>query len=180
MSLVSRKILYLTLAFAAASLMLAAPADAVVVPLNAHLTGCQEVPPVSTAAQGFAYMPYDMSARKFSLNVDVTGITLDQLTGSHIYLGALGANGSAIYDLDGPSSWYSDTNGIHLRLTDLTFPTQYESDLLAGNTYINVNTAQYPAGEIRGQLSPIPEPATLAYVAFGAAPMLITLKRRRR
>lgn len=37
------------------------------------------------------------------------------------------------------------------------WPTNSTADLLAGRTYLNVHTAEYPGGEIRGQLIPVNE-----------------------
>lgn len=40
----------------------------------------------------------------------------------------------------------------------VAWPTNETATLLAGQTYLNIHTAQYPGGEIRGQLIPINEP----------------------
>lgn len=59
--------------------------------------------------------------------------------------------------------------------TPLT-PTQ-ESALMSGRTYINIHTSTNPGGEIRGFLTPIPEPASAAF-AFAAAGVLAMRRRR--
>lgn len=41
-------------------------------------------------------------------------------------------------------------------------------DILAGRSYINFHTVQYPGGEIRGQLVATPEPSSLALAGIGA------------
>ena len=56
------------------------------------------------------------------------------------------------------------------------------ADLLAGLWYINIHTAAFPGGEIRGQVrqvtSTVPEPGTLAL--FGIGLFGIGLAKRRR
>jgi hypothetical protein len=41
------------------------------------------------------------------------------------------------------------------------------ADLLNGNWWVNVHTIDFPNGEIRGRLTAVPEPSTVALVAFG-------------
>ena len=45
---------------------------------------------------------------------------------------------------------------------DIPWPTNDTTILLAGLTYLNIHTMQYPGGEIRGQLIPINEPPVVA------------------
>lgn len=51
------------------------------------------------------------------------------------------------------------------------------SDLKTGLWWVNVETTGFPNGEIRGQMTLIPEPGTFALVSFGAACILIHRKR---
>ena len=53
-------------------------------------------------------------------------------------------------------------------------------NLLAGNTYINFHTIQFGGGEIRGQITPIPEPASMSLFLLGGGCALGRCVRRRR
>jgi hypothetical protein len=41
------------------------------------------------------------------------------------------------------------------------------TEMTTTNTYVNVHTLDLPAGEIRGQIVAVPEPATLALLGLG-------------
>ena len=72
-------------------------------------------------------------------------------------MAAFGAAGPVIVDFTGALGLsFVDIGGgqIQLTATGVPFPAANVADLLAGNTYFNLHTAQSPAGEIRGQISP--------------------------
>ena len=59
-----------------------------------------------------------------------------------------------------------------------TFEAQLPN-ILAGRSYINFHTTQFPGGEIRGQILAIPEPETYALMLAGLGATLVARRRRR-
>ena len=107
------------------------------------LSGKNEVPPHDSNATGTATVRVG-SDRSVTVNISVSGMTP---TAAHIHQGAAGVNGPVIVPLDktGDNTFASKADA---KMTE----AQYEA-YRAGNTYLNVHSAKYPAGEIRAQLS---------------------------
>jgi subtilisin family serine protease len=137
-------------AFANVSLDLSAPKTYTA---SVALLGSNEVPPVATTTTGQANFSYDVASRKLTYSVRVTSTAPITLTASHIHSGTVGVNGAVLYPL--LTSVVSNT-------ADYTFSgavivtTADVNRLLAGNTYVNVHTDVYPAGEVRGQMLFVP------------------------
>jgi hypothetical protein len=108
------------------------------------LTGAQEVPPVTTSANGSGTITVGAD-KSVSGSVTTSGIAA---TAAHIHEGAMGANGPVIVPLAKTSdNVWSVAAGA--KLTD----AQYES-YKAGKLYVNVHSAANKGGEIRAQLKP--------------------------
>jgi CHRD domain-containing protein len=66
-------------------------------------------------------------------------------TAAHIHMGAKGVSGPVVVPLCGPcKSTVTGTVAVNASVL---------SAIKKGKTYVNVHTAKYPAGEIRGQLA---------------------------
>lgn len=107
------------------------------------LSGAQEVPPVTTSASGSGVITL-AADKSISGSVSVTGM---EATMAHIHEAKMSnGSGPVIISLSrtGDNEWSipADT-----KLTD----DQIQS-LKAGNLYINVHSATFKSGEIRGQL----------------------------
>ena len=112
--------------------------------LDVTLSGAQAVPANTSLARGSSNVHVGPD-RGVTGTVRFTGMVA---TAAHLHEAPPGANGPAIVPLlkagDGMFAVPTDTS--------LT-PSQYGS-YLAGNLYLNVHSATYPAGEIRAQLRP--------------------------
>jgi hypothetical protein len=110
---------------------------------KAHLTGAEEVPPVSTSAMGDADFTVGSDGAVKGC-VTTTGV---QGTAAHIHQGAKGQNGGVIVPLTKSGDKYCAADGAKLTEAQL-------SAFKAGNTYVNVHSAANKGGEIRAQLRP--------------------------
>lgn len=145
----------------------------------------------------------EMSFMATIFNVDVTGAQTpdvnDNLVAAHIHVGALpGANGPVRWGFFGSPD--NDNNPDNLVFTPFasgvggTFSSVWNAPegnggttfatnlplILAGQAYINFHTVQFAGGEIRGQLTVVPEPATVVLTAAGIALLGLMQVRRRR
>jgi hypothetical protein len=150
-----------------------------------------------------AHTSMSFSATVF--NIDFTGSqtadTNDNLMNAHIHAGPTATPGSTA-----PVVWgfigmpFNDNNPNDVVVTpfatgvggtvsgkwdapegnNTTFAAQL-GNILAGLSYINFHTAQFPSGEVRGQIlavAAVPEPETTALVALGLGMLAVRLRRR--
>jgi hypothetical protein len=110
---------------------------------KAFLNGAQIVPADSTPAIGLASFELHKDYMYLQIRAQVTGLS-GPITTAQLHYGAPGINGPEVANLDS----FINGNTIVAEIPD----TLFIYDLLAGNIYINVNTAANPIGEIRGQI----------------------------
>ena len=113
--------------------------------VNVSLTGAEETPPVSTSAAGAGTFSIDKD-NVVTGSVKTTGI---EGTAAHIHLGEVGKSGPPVITLTKGAAAGEWVVPAGSKLT----PEQYDS-FKAGNLYVNVHSATYKPGEIRGQLKP--------------------------
>ena len=110
---------------------------------KATISGASEVPVANqSTATGAALLTYNTDTKTFTVDVTYSGLTP---TGGHIHKGAVGTSGSVVYGFPSPIS-----NPIHYMSIALT--AEQEANLIGGLNYVNLHTAAFPGGEIRGQL----------------------------
>lgn len=112
--------------------------------LRANLTGANEVPPGDPDGTGTARVTIARAINQVCTHLEVRDI--GAVTAAHIHRGAAGVNGPPVITLDPPDDDDSD---------DCSTAAPALLDEIMRNPqrfYVNVHTADYPNGAIRGQL----------------------------
>ena len=97
----------------------------------------------------------------FSLNADETELTYEvrvegipEVTGSHFHNAAAGENGSVVRGFEGALDgdvWVASGTWTSSE-TDAPLTSELVAEIQAGNIYVNIHTADYGGGEVRGQV----------------------------
>jgi hypothetical protein len=163
------------------------PVFATIITFDATLTGSGEVPPNGSPATGTFSLTLDDVADTLMINETFSGLSAPA-TAAHIHAGAgPGANAPVVLNFVGSgfptgatSGSFNHTFDLETSLSGSITINQFISDLESGLAYANIHDADFPGGEIRGQLeavlSAMPEPETsfLLMLGFG---VLIVIRR---
>ncbi len=110
------------------------------------IDGGQEVPPNGSTATGSAAITIDTAANTLSYNITFSGLSAAE-TAAHIHgFAPSGANAGVLHAL--PAG--SPKIGVY------SYNQADEANILAGLTYINIHSANFSGGEIRGQIAGTP------------------------
>ncbi len=185
-------------ALAAAAALASFPAAAAVTLYSAPLTGPAEAPPNTSPGIGAALVTVDDTNLSLRLEVGFYGL-LGETTAAHIHccVEPPGTAPVATPVPNLPGFPVGVTTGYYDQTFDMSLASSYNpaflsanggtpgsafasllSGLNAGDAYLNIHTDQFPNGEIRGFLQPVPEPAT--YAMFGSALGLVAFAKRRK
>ena len=141
---------------AAALLAVSTPVLAEQKTFSATLSAGEEVPPNDSTGTGTVEATFDTETNVFTYTIEYSGLT-GEATAAHFHgPAAPGENAAPVVPIEGALA--SPISGT------ATLDDTQEADLLAGKWYFNVHTAEYPDGELRGQLleggmSTMPAPA---------------------
>lgn len=155
--------------------LLAAASAATPITMVVTLTPDLEAPPVLSDALGVATLSFDPNLISDGLDYTIVLESIDSTVGlAGLYAGQAGATGPLLTEL-------FDFSGLGIPGADLTISGTVMLDqatidaMMSGAAYVNVDSEEFPGGELRGDVGtvPVPEPATatllgLALVALAA------------
>lgn len=157
------------------TIALAAPLSAAPILFTTWLSGDQEVPPRETTGHGQVDLWFDDSTLGWSLSGAFEDLVSDSVA-AHIH-GPATTEGTAgvLYPLTislGAQSGIIGGFG--------TFTPEQAGFLRDGLLYVNLHSVMYPAGEIRGQLSSVPDAASFGVTGLTALFLLGAVRLRQR
>jgi hypothetical protein len=137
-------------------------ADASAQTLAANLNGGEETPILNTGAVGTAEVIVDAASQEVTVTLRVFNIPTPTTAG-HIHIGPAGIAGPVVINF--PEALVGRTGDF--AMTFRAGPNQFVARpaigintmqdaiqaIVNGNSYVNIHTQQFPAGEIRGQLT---------------------------
>ncbi|HUR43436.1 MAG TPA: CHRD domain-containing protein [Aestuariivirga sp.] len=117
------------------------PVSAETLVFKADMKGATEVPPNDSAGTGTAEVKVDTETKQMTWTASQSGLSGDP-TAAHFHgPAAPGENAPPVVDITGKiESGSADLTDVQL------------ADLQAGKLYINIHTAKFPDGEVRGQV----------------------------
>jgi hypothetical protein len=186
------------------TLLFTSPGWTATTTLSANLSQANEVPPTGSPGTGTAIVVLDTTAQTLAVNVTFSGLG-SGTTAAHIHcclaspfqpgvnvgvatavptfpgfpLGVTSGTYSMTFNLLQASTYnpaFITANGGTVAAAEAVFV----SALLAGETYLNIHTTNFPGGEIRGFLGAVPEPSTWAMMLVGFAGLSYAFRRSRR
>ncbi len=163
------------------------------------LNGANESPVNASPGIGSGTVIFDTVANTMALNVSFSGLA-GTVTASHIHcctaVAGVGTGGVATTTPTFAGFPSGVTSGTYSAVLDLTLASSYNPSFVTANggttataaaaliagaangmEYWNIHTTVVPGGEIRGFLTPTPEPATFGMM--GAAVAVAGLLRRK-
>jgi hypothetical protein len=181
------KALSCLIALVSSGLVLAAPARGAIFDFHAVLLGSSEVPANASSATGTADVVLNDGTGILSITETFTGLSAPAIA-AHIHCCTPAGITAPVALPFG--SFPTTTSGTFSQTFDLATPlllvngiteAQFIAGLEAGLGYVNIHDANFPGGEIRGQLIPtVPEPSTWAMLLLGFAGIAAVGFRKRR
>lgn len=125
-------------------------------PFYASMDGAQSVPSNASEAKGLFVTRYDVMKNQIEYGSQITGVTP---TGAHIHAGAPGENGNVMIPLNYSSTGYTETKDVGVTPADSVLRL-----FCTLGAYVNVHSAAFSGGEIRGQILPAYNPVSIAFL----------------
>lgn len=113
--------------------------------ISARMSGGNEAPAVTTDAIGVATVTFNEDYTEATVNATVSNLS-SAFAGAHIHLGFPDENGNVVFDLTPDFNQGRIQSSIQVTREDV-------ARFVNGQYYLNVHTEDFPAGELRGNLS---------------------------
>jgi hypothetical protein len=136
------------------------PAQAQTLELAATLSGSDETPGVVTGAYGTATVTVNLGTQTVSWIIDVWNMP-SGVNNAHFHVGGPGIAGPTVVNVAFPANISNDfrltgsataTNLIVRGDQGIRSWEDFLQSLVGGQTYLNIHSANFPGGEIRGQV----------------------------
>ena len=150
---------------------------------SATLLGLNQVPPNDSGASGTGFL--SLTGNILTVDINFTGLSAPA-EAAHIHCCTLAdMNAPVVVPFSGVPAATSGTIAETINLSTFAFSGGgSEAALIAGlndgQAYLNIHDANFPEGEIRGQIaaSAVPEPSSLMLLGTGAAALAGLVRRK--
>lgn len=182
----------------ALSLLAVSAGHAAVISFDVDLKGSNEIPANASTGTGSAEIEVDTVLRTMSVDISFAGL-LGLTTVAHIHC-CSSPTATAAVATQTPSFIgfpAGVSSGTYTNVFDMTLASSYNpsfitahggtvesafafllAGMVAGESYLNLHSNLFPAGEIRGTLIQVPEPASLALLGVALAGLALARRRK--
>ena len=152
-------------------------AHAVILPFTASLDCTQTRPPSGScefggSGTGLATISLDDVSNLLSWDISWSGLSSPATVGQFY--------GPSVAPKHGPPQvdWGTISGLTSPSIGSTTISSVQADDLVNGLWYVQIDSAPFPGGEIRGQITLVPEPSTALLFATGLVAMAVGRRRR--
>jgi len=153
-------------------MMFSGVSSAAIIDWTAVIDGSQEVPASNSTATGLGMGTLDTISGLLDWNISWQGLTAAAM---HFHgAAAPGSNAGVVVDIGALSGGLTSA-----AIGSTTITAAQIADLQDGLWYINIHTAAFPGGEIRGQVNVVPVPAAVWLFGSGLLGLIVAARRRK-